>query len=365
MVEILRFKIEDVIKLRTWFRRQYPNVSFVSIARLARSGQIRVNSKRVGHLYILQPGDELRFPLFPQAENVKRNKCHKPSRELISLIKNSILYMDEHIVAFNKPYGLATQGGSKITQSFDNVVKFLFLDGQDNEDENGQNPAPLKLVHRLDKETTGVFIMARSADVAADLGRIFQGRDIQKKYLAVLAGVPKAKSDTINVPLVKKESKNGKEYIFPDENGIGAKNIVNDEFVEEVDGLEDGIEAFDSYCKEKKNQQVHKKYSKEHKVKNAITQYRVLDYADRTVSLVEMIPLTGRTHQLRVHSMHINCPILGDKKYGYKAKIQDESLHLHSYQISFRFKGKDISITAPIPSYFKETLEKFGMRYNK
>lgn len=230
----------------------------------------------------------------------------------ISKIKNSIIYKDDNIIAINKPAGLAVQSGTKIEKSLNDYLKFLKF-------EKEENP---RLVHRIDKDTSGILIVARDKKVSEELGDYFKdkGERLDKVYLTIAVGGFDKEEGTINYPLIKK--------------------------------IENGIE---------------KVYKDDKDGKEATTLYKVIGYSRKyDVSLLEVKILTGRTHQIRVHLKEIGHPILGDGKYGGKKSFVEglgDRMFLHSYILNIKdFRGKDINIKADLPENFKSTLKTIGIR---
>ncbi len=300
---------DDGIRLDRWFARNFPGISFTTIAKLARKGQIRLDSKRVKPSTRIVADQEVRFPDLEELKiepKAGTNLKHPKSQKLLDIIEQNILYKDGDILAINKIAGLAVQGGTKVAVSLDGLLPFLKF-------ESSERP---KLIHRLDKETSGVLLVARNNRAAAELSEHIRAKKMDKTYLAILCGVPEPLVGEIDFPLDKE--------------------------------VEDDFESVKVTSKGKK----------------AITQYRVLDYALNTVALVEFKLITGKTHQLRVHSAAINCPILGDLKYNKNQQTLEfeQKLYLHSYITKINYREKDITIKAPIPDYFKETLDSFGLR---
>jgi 23S rRNA pseudouridine955/2504/2580 synthase len=308
-IKINRVKIkpdDEQIRVDRWFARHYPNISFTVIAKLARTGQIRLDGKRVKPSSRVEAEQELRFPELSALPQTPREANKTPkSQKWLDIIEDNIIYMDKNILAINKPAGLAVQGGTKVAVSLDDLLPFLKYEADDKP----------KLVHRLDKETSGVLILARTSKAAVKLSEIFRTRKMDKTYLAVLSGVPNPMSGVIDVPL-EKEVEEGFESVRPNQKG-----------------------------------------------KKALTDYRVIDYASGVASLVELKLITGKTHQLRVHCSHIGCPIMGDEKYNTKDENYDLAprLYLHSYLTRVNYDGTFLEFKAPIPDYFKDALRTFGL----
>lgn len=299
-------KDDEGIRLDRWFKRHHKHVPFGLVAKMLRKGIIKLNGKKTDISKILQTGDEIRFPNFDiQAEPTQRKSNPKLEKEIIE----SIIYKDKNIIVLNKPVGLAVQGGTKIAYSIDDISDCLRF---------GYDEKP-KLVHRIDKDTSGILVLARKANVAAKLAEIFRFKKMQKFYLAILQGVPKPSQGKIDIPIEKEQKGN-----------------------------------FEKVRRNPKGQK-------------ALTYYRVMDYTANKFALVEFELVTGRTHQLRVHSSLIDCPILGDDKYGKREEVSSNiplQLYLHSYKMEFEFEGKTIKIKADIPKQFRETLNTLGLSVN-
>lgn len=290
-------------RLDRWIKRMAPDLPYVLVQKLLRKGQIRIDGKRAKPDTRLVEGQEVRLPA---ADTKAPKKEKKLSGDDIAFIKSLVIYDDGDIIAINKPYELAVQGGSKIERHVDGL-----LDGLVNAD--GVRP---RLVHRLDKDTSGVLLLARSAEVAKELGHMFKGRDIKKIYWAIVSPVPEIYDGTINAPLVKAGGTNKERMKIDKEEG-----------------------------------------------KNAVTEYRVLETAGTEAAFVAFWPKTGRTHQLRAHAEHMNCPILGDRKYARRVIVHEHEkidlgamdlaprLHLHAQRIILPHPTQKgvLDITAPLP----------------
>lgn len=290
-------------RLDRWIKRVAPDLPYVLVQKLLRKGQIRIDGKRAKPDTRLVEGQEIRLP---SADNKAPVKEKKLTGDDIAFIKSLVIYDDGDIIAINKPYDLAVQGGSKIERHVDGL-----LDGLVNAD--GVRP---RLVHRLDKDTSGVLLLARSANVAKELGHLFKGRDIKKIYWAIVSPVPEIYDGTINAPLIKAGGSNKERMKIDSEEG-----------------------------------------------KSAFTEYRVLETAGTEAAFVAFWPKTGRTHQLRAHAEFMNCPILGDRKYARRVITHEHEkidlgamelanrLHLHAWRIILPHptqKGM-LDISAPLP----------------
>ena len=304
---------DDGIRLDRWFKRNLPDVSFNTVSRWARTGQLRVDGKRVAPGDRLETGQVLRVP--PAEAAPAEGPGARPKRIVQPLTDDEAEFVREMVMAkgrdwfmLNKPPGLATQGGTKTVQHLDRLLDGLA-------DENGQRP---KLVHRLDKDTSGVLLVARSARAAAHFTKAFAGRTARKVYWAIITGVPSAEEGLIDAPLAKQPGTGGEKMHVDEENGLPAR-----------------------------------------------TRYRLIDRAGNRAAWVELQPLTGRTHQLRAHMAAIGHPIVGDAKYGgadaFLTGGISRKLHLHARRLKIEgLDGKAIDYTAELPAHFAETLATLG-----
>ena len=269
-------------RLDRFLRRRFPALTQGVLQKLCRTGQIRVDGRRVEASVRLVPGQAVRVPPMPAGPEV-----HAPvvTAADVKEIERMVLYRDEQIIVLNKPSGLATQGGPGITRHLDGMLDALRLEG-------GHRP---RLVHRLDRDTSGVIVLARSPGVAAKLAAAFRSRDVTKTYWAVVAGNPVPEEGQIDQPLKRVTS------------AFGERTVATDR-------------------KDKDGQR-------------AYTNYRQLDAAGRKLAWLELQPLTGRTHQLRVHCVSLGTPIVGDEKYaeprdngtgGSFVEGLADRLHLHA-----------------------------------
>jgi 23S rRNA pseudouridine955/2504/2580 synthase len=307
---------EAGIRLDRWFKRHFPSLSHGQVEKLTRTGQIRVDGKRAESATRLEAGQEIRVP--PQVAEPNNEKADKAEILRISPhdardIRKLILFEDEDVFVLNKPAGLAVQGGTGLKNSIDRMLASLA-------DEKRGKP---KLVHRLDRDTSGVLVVARTPFAASRLTESFRLRETRKIYWGVTLGVPKPERGRIEAALVKR----------------GERMIVAD--------------------------------PKDENAKNAVTIYRNIDRAKSQVALVEMSPITGRTHQLRVHMAHIGTPLLGDRLYGKPAPEGfprdglGAGLHLHARRLIIQHpRGGTIDISAPPGSEMRKTWKWFGFDSN-
>jgi len=296
----IKIKVEphfQGITLIKYLKKNKIGIPYALIQKLLRKKAIKVNGKRVKEEQILEPNDEIVIPAFAVGA-VKIKKQVATKRDAEKLIK--IIYEDKNCVAIDKPQGLATQGGNRVSISVDDLLPFMAKNGE-----------KYFLTHRLDKDTTGVLLIAKTRQAAQLIGDSFKHKFVEKKYLALVAGKVLTQNGYIAFPLGKRGSTGGSEKVMVDE--------------------ENG--------------------------KKAYTEYRVLENFGPTATLLEITPKTGRKHQIRVHLAAIDHPIIGDGKYGgSKAFVEGlpKTLHLHAWKLSHSdnyFKP----ITAEIPKRFSLT----------
>jgi 23S rRNA pseudouridine955/2504/2580 synthase len=301
---------DDGLRLDRWFRTYFPGLRHGALEKLLRTGQVRVNGGRVKANRRIEAGEAIRIPPIDEQAAAPKTEF-RPKKEDAEFIRSITIYEDDDIMAINKPFGIAVQGGAKATRHIDGMLAAI--------EKNGERP---RLVHRLDQDTGGLLILAKSRIAAAKLGKAFQGHDVVKTYWALCVGVPEIRQGTINLPVAKKMIR------------VGDKD-------QERMVAADGEEA-----------------------KKAITDYAVLDSAG-PVSFVALKPLTGRTHQLRVHCAAMATPIVGDRKYGGPDTAIEglpEGLQLFCREMTFPHPegGRSITLTAPLTGRMKETWELFG-----
>lgn len=302
-------KADDVgMRLDRWFAREIPELGHTRLQKLLRTGQVRIDGGRVAANARLAAGQTIRIPPLPGLGEKRPDapRAPKVSDADTRDLQARVLYKDDDVIALNKPAGLAVQGGTGTSRHLDGMLDALQFDA-------AERP---KLVHRLDRDTSGVLLLARSQRAAAALTRAFRGRDVEKTYWALVLGVPKPKQGTIDLALAKATGPTGREKMEESEEGD-----------------------------------------------DATTDYRVRENVKRA-AWVELWPRTGRTHQLRAHMAAIGTPIVGDHKYGgVEAKVPGiaPKLHLHAAQISLRLpSGKRVTIAAPLPEHMAETWAFFG-----
>ena len=313
---------DNDIRLDRWFKRNLPLIGFATVSRWARTGQVRVDGKRVKPEDRLAAGQVLRVPPGGEAPHKRTTTPRALTEDEISAARDMVIRETPSAIVLNKPPGLATQGGSKTTKHVDGLLD-AFVHGEG-------DPRP-RLVHRLDKDTSGVLLIARTPGSAATYSRKFAGRSARKVYWALVVGVPEVREGTIDAPLAKQPGTGGEKMHVDEENGQIAK-----------------------------------------------TRYRVVERAGHSTAWVELEPLTGRTHQLRVHMAAIGHPIVGDGKYGGKDAFLTGSvsrkMHLHARRLIIgtpegkaagkaganNTGGSKLDVTADLPPHFAASMEALG-----
>jgi len=305
---------EADLRLDRWFKRRFPELGHGRLEKLLRTGQIRVEGRRARSNTRLEPGQRVRVPPLGDAKATPLPARPRPAvaERDVRALQAAVLYRDADVLAIDKPAGLAVQGGTGLDRHLDAMLDALRFEAV-------ERP---RLVHRLDRDTSGVLLLGRNARAAAELAEAFRRKDCRKVYWAVVAGVPKPASGRIDLALSKLPGRAG-ERMAPDEEG-----------------------------------------------KAAVTEYRVLDHAGKQAAWLELRPLTGRTHQLRAHCAALGTPILGDRKYGGQAATLrgadiPRRLHLHARSIALtRSNGQTLRITAPPPPHLTATLDFLGLASN-
>lgn len=311
--EVRQFTVsaeDDGIRLDRWFKRNLPDASFNLVSRWSRTGQLRLDGRRAAPGDRVEAGQVVRVPPAEAPSSPKpRVERRQLSADEIAYVNEMVIHRDAAAVVVNKPPGLATQGGTKTNTHLDGL-----LDGLANE--RGERP---KLVHRLDKDTSGVLLLARTPRAASLFSKSFSGRTARKVYWALVVGVPEVRDGMIELPLAKQP-------------GTGGEKM-------HVDEGEAGLPAR--------------------------TRYRVVERAGNRAAWVELQPYTGRTHQLRVHMAAIGHPIVGDGKYGgqdaFLTGTISRKLHLHARRLRIDHPdGGRIDVTAELPAHFTESMETLG-----
>ena len=300
---------DDGIRVDRWFKRHYPGVSFIRLTKAMRKGEVRLNSSRVKGNERIQEGDEIRVPPFPAEAMVPRagERAKVLSDAVIADVRSWVLYMDDDIIVINKPSGLASQGGTGITKHLDGLLPALQY-------ERENKP---KLVHRLDKDTSGVMLLGRNANNAGFLAKAFQSNETDKRYWALVNGAPRAPQGRIKLLMDKVSGPHG----------------------DKMQVTKDG--------------------------KKSLTDYAIVERCAMSAAWLALKPHTGRTHQLRLHCAEIGHPIIGDGKYGGEEAVLSGSisrkLHLHAESIRFPHpKGGMMEVSAPLPRHMAETWDTMG-----
>jgi 23S rRNA pseudouridine955/2504/2580 synthase len=300
------------IRLDRWFKRHFPELGHGPLERLLRTGQVRVDGRRVKAGERLRPGQVVRVPPLPVSMPApgatKPRAAFKIDERDAAALQRAVLHKDEHVIAIDKPTGLAVQGGPGLVRHLDAMLDALRFDA----------PERPRLVHRLDRDTSGVLLLARTAQAASALAAAFRNKETHKVYWAIVVGVPKEREGRIALALDKRPGPMG----------------------ERVVAVEDGARS--------------------------LTDYRVLDHAGKRAAWLELNPVTGRTHQLRAHCAAIGTPILGDGKYGGAGAFLggaplERRLHLHARAIDLPHPaGGRLRVVAPLPADLRRTWAFFG-----
>ena len=299
------------LRLDRWFKRYYPQIAFGHLAKLLRTGQVRVDGKRAKPGQRLVAGQQVRVPPIdpsvPAGPEARRAPVVVEAGDVRALHR-AVLYRDDDIIALNKPSGLAVQGGSGTRRHLDGMLDALRFDAD-------ERP---RLVHRLDKDTSGVIVLARHAAMAAQLASLFRGRDVEKTYWALVAGVPEVPRGQISQSLAKQPGRGGEKMV----------------------ATEDGL--------------------------SAVTDFAIVETIGSRMAWLMMQPRTGRTHQLRAHCLTLGTPIVGDGKYGGAGAFVEgvaNRLHLHARQIAFRHPatGKPLVVVAPLTDHMADTWKFLGL----
>lgn len=304
---------EAEIRLDRWFKRHFPTVGHGLLEKWLRTGQVRVDGKRAKANQRLEAGQQIRVPPVPETDAPPREEARRPPVDAATakMLRDAVLYMDDDVIAINKPPGLAVQGGTGMADKhLDAFLDALQFD----------KPERPRLVHRLDKDTSGVLLLGRSAGAAAKLAASFKSRAARKCYWALVVGVPKIRQGRVDAALAKLPGRQGEKMAVDEDEG-----------------------------------------------KRAVTWYRVVDNALRRAAWLEMEPRTGRTHQLRAHCVVIGTPIMGDGKYGGQDALIagtgiSRKLHLHARAVRLPHPrtGKPLVVTAPLPDHIAKSFEFFG-----
>lgn len=307
---------EAELRLDRWFKRRFPTLAHGRLEKLLRTGQVRVDGRRVKAGHRLAAGETVRVPPLdegPRPLIVEPSRSSARLREaethMVEILLRSVIHRDDWLIAIDKPAGLAVQGGTRTELHLDALLDSLRF---------GAEERP-RLVHRLDRDTSGVLLLGRSAKAASRLAAVFRAKEARKLYWAGVIGLPKPSTGTIDLALAK----------LPDRGGERIR-------ADEAEG------------------------------RRAITRYRVLEHAGARASWLALMPVTGRTHQLRVHCAAIGTPILGDGKYGgagafLPGREISRQLHLHARAIEFLHPaGQLLRLSAPLPPHMAATWKFLG-----
>lgn len=299
---------EDGVRLDRWFKRRWPHLNHIQINKLVRSGQIRVDGGRAKVDTRLVAGVQVRVPPLPDAPSPDEKRGGLSDRD-IAYARSLVLYEDEEVLALNKPSGLAVQGGTKTVKHVDRLLSAW-----------GEGVDRPRLVHRLDRDTSGVLLLGKSPAAAARLAGAFAKRRARKVYWAIVAGNPKPPEGVIELHLVKK--------------GVGDRELVVP-----ADPKEFGAEP-------------------------AETEYVTIARAAHRVAWMALQPYTGRTHQLRAHMKAIGHPILGDPKYSDESSAplsEGLKLQLHARRLELPHPSRgQLVLEAPLSAEMKAGFARFG-----
>lgn len=312
--------VEDAMRLDRWFRGRFPEVTNSYLQKLVRTGQVRIDGKRCEASSRLEAGQQVRVPKTIRVPSQKMPGAKTGLKPALGLskadrdfIEGLILFEDDSVLVLNKPYGIAVQGGAGNRRNLDALLAGMI-------DRFGDRP---RLVHRLDRDTTGVLLVAKSRNAAAKLGRIFQTRSAAKTYWALVKGVPKPPQGKVEAALVKAAGPDG----------------------DRVRKAEPGEQA---------------------EAMHATTHYSMIDRVAHKCAWLSLKPVTGRQHQLRAHMDLIGCPIIGDVKYagGMAMPIEDiePKLHLHARRLVIPHPERGtIDVTAPLSPHMLRTWHLLGL----
>jgi 23S rRNA pseudouridine955/2504/2580 synthase len=305
---------ENGMRIDRFLENRFPQLSFGHIQRIVRKGELRVNGKRADSRDRLEEGQTVRIPPLKLDPQEQRPRSLKVDDDTLGFLRSITLYEDDDVIVLNKPAGLAVQGGSGTTRHVDQMLDVLT-------DKSGQKP---RLVHRLDKDTAGCLVIAKSRFAAATLAKTFRSRSARKVYWALVAGVPRVRQGRVSTYLAREEAYDGDQRMTVAQHG------------------DDGA-------------------------MHAVTYYAVVETAAQKLGWLSLKPVTGRTHQLRAHAAHIGHPIVGDPKY-FNIKnwelpggIQNR-LHLLARRIVLphpRGKGT-IDVSAPLPPHMRQSWNLLG-----
>lgn len=300
---------EEGMRLDRWFARHFPQLGFGRLQKLIRNGEVKVDKAKVETSTRLSEGQSVRIPPIDDPGAVRPVRI---DQDEVNFLRDIILYEDDDIFVFNKPHGLAVQGGSGTVRHLDGMLKNL---------PNKQGEAP-KLVHRLDRDTSGCLVVARTSAAATHFGKVFRSRSARKIYWAIVAGNPTPRQGEISCFIAKQVTPDGEQMVVVRNGAPGA---------------------------------VH-----------SSTYYSTTDIASRRFAWVTLKPVTGRTHQLRVHMAQLGTPIIDDPRYFNIENWQPapglgEGLHLHARRLALPLRnGKRLDISAPLPPHMRQSFDALG-----
>ncbi len=301
------------MRVDRFLEARFPGLSFSHIQRIIRKGELRVNGKRAQPKQRLESGQAVRIPPLRLDQSATKKVGSAADVKTREFFKSITLYEDADVLVLDKPMGLAVQGGSGTTRHLDGMLEAL-------RNAEGQRP---RLVHRLDKDTAGCLLVAKTRFAASALAKIFRSRSARKIYWALVAGVPKPRQGRISTFLAKEEREDAS-------------------FMRVARHGEEGAS-------------------------HAVTYYAVVDTAARQLAWLSLKPVTGRTHQLRAHMAHIGHPIVGDPKYFSKENWElpggmQNRLHLLARRIVVPHpRGGNIDVTAPLPPHMRQSWSLLGL----
>jgi 23S rRNA pseudouridine955/2504/2580 synthase len=335
-VSVQTFEIgddEEGMRLDRWFKRRMPTLSLSHLNKIVRTGEVRVDGARVKTATRLAKGQRVRVP--PLKLNEPTALAREISATDLRALKDMILYEDRDLIVLDKPFGLAAQGGSGMTRHIDGMLASM-------PNERGDRPV---LVHRLDRDTSGVLLVAKTRSVAADLGEIFRSRQARKIYWALVEGVPKPAQGRISLYLAKGD-------------GMGPARPAS--------------------CDQETRAKFEKMRVARHgdeDARHSVTYYAIVDKVAPRLAWLSLKPITGRTHQLRAHAEAIGHPVIGDPKYGAMPgndprrndplrmipDAVERKLHLLARRLILPHPGGGtLDVTAPLPEHMRRAFDLFG-----
>ncbi|BAT61019.1 ribosomal large subunit pseudouridine synthase C [Variibacter gotjawalensis] len=304
---------ENDMRVDRFLEARFPGLSFSHIQRVIRKGELRVNGRRADSKDRLKAGQAVRIPPLRVDTPKAPGELTGKGADDLAFLKSITLYEDDDVLVLNKPFGLAVQGGSGTTRHVDGMLEVM-------RDRHGQRP---RLVHRIDKDTAGCLLVAKTRFAASTLAKSFRSRDARKVYWALVAGVPRPHQGRISTYLAKEE-------------------VERDSFMRVAKHGEEGAS-------------------------HAITYYAVVETAAQKLAWISLKPVTGRTHQLRAHCAHIKHPIVGDPKYFSIENWQlpggvQNRLHLLARRIALPHpRGGMIDVSAPLPPHMQQSWNLLGL----